>query len=152
RYDGSGRLIEAWDPRISPALKTTYGYDSGNRLTTITPPGEDAWTLNYRPVTGDADNGRLGSVSRPALSPAHGTATRKIYYGVPATGFGSAWDMSASALDNTGQTDDPFDATAVFRADDVPTTLPPGSYGGATVFYLDGNGRSVNVLRPYGKI
>ena len=45
-YDASGRLTAQWDPRISPALKTTYGYDE---------------------TSGDADYGRLTQIS-PAQS------------------------------------------------------------------------------------
>lgn len=39
-YDSSGRLTQVWDPRISPALKTTYTYGSDGRVATLTEPGE----------------------------------------------------------------------------------------------------------------
>ncbi|MGA5606426.1 RHS repeat domain-containing protein [Streptomyces griseoincarnatus] len=39
-YDKTGRLRETWDPRISPALKTAYTYDSAGRVTGLTPPGQ----------------------------------------------------------------------------------------------------------------
>ncbi len=39
-----GRLRAVWDPRISPALKTTYDYDSAGHVTSITPPGLNGWT------------------------------------------------------------------------------------------------------------
>ncbi|NBE82077.1 LamG-like jellyroll fold domain-containing protein [Micromonospora rubida] len=45
-YDDLGQLREVWDPRISPALKTTYEYASG-RIAKITPAGELPWNLDY---------------------------------------------------------------------------------------------------------
>ncbi len=45
-YNAEGRLIEEWDPRLS-ALKEKYAYESGGQLSTITPPGEEPWTLEY---------------------------------------------------------------------------------------------------------
>lgn len=47
-YDASGRLIAEWDPRISPALKNTYTYDE---------------------TSGDADFGRLTSISAAQSTP-----------------------------------------------------------------------------------
>lgn len=46
-YDSARQLRGQWDPRISPALKTTYDYGTGNRLTTVTPPGLAAWSIGY---------------------------------------------------------------------------------------------------------
>lgn len=151
-YDSSGRLTGAWDPRISPVVKTQYAYDSAGRLSTVTPPGEQAWTLAYQTLTGDPANaGRLRSVSRPTLPPATGTATTTIEYRVPLSGTGAAYNLSAAALDDTGQLDMPVEAAAVFRADDVPTS-PPASFAKATVHYVNGNGWTVNEARPGGKI
>ncbi|MFG1885609.1 LamG-like jellyroll fold domain-containing protein [Micromonospora sp. NPDC049102] len=45
-YDDQGQLREVWDPRISPALKTTYEY-GGGRITKSTPPGQLPWHLDY---------------------------------------------------------------------------------------------------------
>ncbi len=45
-YNAEGRLVEEWDPRLS-ALKEKYAYESGGQLSTITPPGEEPWTLEY---------------------------------------------------------------------------------------------------------
>ena len=65
-YDKQGRLRAEWDPRISPALKTTYGYDSEGRLTALTPPGQGSWALIYGSTSGDASTGRLLKATRSA--------------------------------------------------------------------------------------
>jgi RHS repeat-associated protein len=46
-YDNRGRLRAEWDPRISPTLTTTYGYDTEDNLTAATSPGEQPWLLQY---------------------------------------------------------------------------------------------------------
>jgi len=38
-YDSSGLLRAEWDPRLSPALKTQYTYNSDGEIATVTPPG-----------------------------------------------------------------------------------------------------------------
>ncbi|HUA73886.1 MAG TPA: RHS repeat-associated core domain-containing protein [Solirubrobacteraceae bacterium] len=67
-YDKRGRLRAAWDPRISPALKATYGYDSENEVTAVTPPGQQPWLINYGTALSDATSGRVVSVARPPAS------------------------------------------------------------------------------------
>jgi YD repeat-containing protein len=63
-YDNQGRLRAEWDPRISPALKTSYGYDSGGHLTALTLPGEQPWALTYGTTPSDGSSGRLLKVTR----------------------------------------------------------------------------------------
>jgi YD repeat-containing protein len=58
-YDSKGRLRAEWDPRISPALKTVYGYDSEGHVTAITLPGEETWAQTYGTIAGDSNTGRL---------------------------------------------------------------------------------------------
>ena len=65
-YDASGRLRQEWDPQASPALKTTYGYDSEGHVTAISPPGQEPWLLHYGTSLADSNTGRLLSVIRPA--------------------------------------------------------------------------------------
>jgi hypothetical protein len=48
RYDSQGRLRSQWDPRIAPALKTTYDYNADGLLSRVTPPGEQPWSLTCR--------------------------------------------------------------------------------------------------------
>ncbi|MHB8241956.1 MAG: RHS repeat-associated core domain-containing protein [Solirubrobacteraceae bacterium] len=65
-YDKQGRLRAEWDPRISPALKTTYGYDVEGHVTAVSGPGKQPWLLQYGTVAGDSNSGRLLSTSRPS--------------------------------------------------------------------------------------
>lgn len=68
-YDLQGRLRAEWDPRISPALKTSYGYDAAGRVTALTPPGQQTWAFHYGSAAGDeGEEGRLLSVARPSAS------------------------------------------------------------------------------------
>jgi DNA-binding beta-propeller fold protein YncE len=67
-YDTQGRLRAEWDPRISPALKTTYGYDGEGHVTAMTPAGRQPWLFNYGTIEGDSAAGRLLSVARPAAT------------------------------------------------------------------------------------
>ncbi len=58
-YDKIGRLRAEWDPRVSPALKTTYGYDAAGHLTALTSPGQESWAFTYGAIAGDLGTGRL---------------------------------------------------------------------------------------------
>ena len=148
-YDEGGYLRAAWDPRISPALTTTYGYDSSGHLTSVTPPGQAAWTIAYATTANDPTNeGRLSSVSRPALP---GTATTKVAYGVPLTGSGAPYQMGSSNVAAWGQSNAPAKATAIFPPNHVPPN-PPSDYSPADVHYLDNKGRQVNLAEPGGRI
>src|SRR4029077_10031978 len=69
-YDKQGRLRAEWDPRISPALKTTYGYDSEGHVTAMAQAGEEGWALPYGTISGDPNGGRLLKATRaPASAP-----------------------------------------------------------------------------------
>ncbi|MGY0460029.1 DNRLRE domain-containing protein [Kitasatospora sp. cg17-2] len=163
-YDDLGRLRKTWDPRISPALKTSYEYDSAGRVTGLTPPGQLPWSFGYGRAGGSAaaGDGMLLSVSRPTLAPGSadrtdGTATTTVVYGVPVTGPRAPYDLGTPATAAWGQTDNPTDATAVFPADQVPassdgTALAADAYTRATVTYLDASGRSVDTAQPGGAV
>ncbi|MFL5873123.1 MAG: DNRLRE domain-containing protein [Solirubrobacterales bacterium] len=149
KYDTSGRLISAWDPRISPNLKETYTYGSGGLLATLTPPGQEPWTMQYTTLSGDPALGRLASVKRASLVESK-TAQTTIAYGVPLTKTGGGpYDLGGAAVAAWGQTDLPTDATAVFPPDEVPGS-PPSSYARATVYYMDAEGQLSNVATPSG--
>jgi YD repeat-containing protein len=64
-YDKQGRLRAEWDPAISPALKTTYGYDTEGHVTAISAPRQQPWLLHYGTIPGDGSTGRLLSLTRP---------------------------------------------------------------------------------------
>jgi RHS repeat-associated protein len=147
-YDTQGWLKEAWDPRISPVLKETYGYVAGGQLQTITPAGQQPWTLEYGVADEEEANGRLIAVKRPTLS-SPATAQSTIVYGVPVSGSGAPYDMSRSAVTKWDQKDMPVDATAIFPPTQVPSS-PPSSYSNATVYYMDAEGMAVNIATAPG--
>jgi YD repeat-containing protein len=164
-YDTSGRLRESWDPRISPALKTAYTYDSVGRVVTMTPPGELPWTFTYGTAgnAATAGPGMLLSASRPTLVAGSktqtdgGTATTSMVYDVPLTGTNAPYRVGPADIAAWDQTDVPTDATAVFPADAVPAShdgaaLTAGSYTRASVSYADASGREVNNATPGGHL
>ncbi|MET9035290.1 DNRLRE domain-containing protein [Streptomyces mirabilis] len=160
-YDDSARLREQWDPRISPALKTVYGYDATGRVTTLTRPGELPWTLEYGKAGSSAvaGDGMLLSASRPTLKA--GTkdeldgakAITSVVYDVPLSGTTAPNQLAPGDAAAWGQTDAPTDATAVFPPDQVPLShtgsgLAATDYDKATVTYTNASGRQVNTGLP----
>jgi RHS repeat-associated protein len=147
-YNSEGRLIEEWDPRISPALKETYSYEASGRLATLTPAGQQPWTMEYGWVEGEAaDARRLTAVKRASLIESNPTAQTTIAYGVPLSG--TPYSMGPEAVAAWGQEDLPADATAIFPPNEVPAS-PPSSYTRATVYYMDAEGQISNVATPSG--
>ncbi len=73
-YDKTGRLRAEWDPRISPALKTEYGYDTEGHVTALTPAGHESWVFTYAPIAEDTGTGRL-------LKAAQAPATAALWNG-----------------------------------------------------------------------
>jgi YD repeat-containing protein len=67
-YDKQGRLRAEWNPEITPALRTTYGYDGEGHITAVVPPGQQPWLLHYGTSASDLSKGRLLSVIRPSAS------------------------------------------------------------------------------------
>lgn len=163
-YDTSGRLRQVWDPRISPALKIAYTYDSDGRVATLTEPGELPWTFSYGKAgsTLTAGAGMLLNVSRPALAEGSaqqtsGTAVSTVVYDVPLSGSKAPRQMDTSTVSAWAQDDTPTDATAVFPADAVPSSntgndLSPTSYARATISYINANGEEVNTATPGGAL
>lgn len=82
-YDGKGRLRAEWDPRISPALKTEYGYDTEGHITSLTPPGQETWAFTYGTIVGDANTGRLLKVLQAPASTALWTGVATKYTEAP---------------------------------------------------------------------
>ncbi|MFF0506301.1 DNRLRE domain-containing protein [Streptomyces fimicarius] len=163
-YDDKGQLRETWDPRISPALKTAYRYDTAGRVTSYTPPGELPWTLTYGKA-GHADTageGMLLTASRPALEAGsaketNGTATSRVVYDVSMAGGNAPYDLTRKTTDSWGQWEPPTDASAVFPADADPADSDGGdlkadAYRRATVTYMDASGRETNTAQPGGHI
>ncbi len=68
-YDSQGRLRAEWDPRISPLLKTLYGYDPEGHLSAYTAPGRESWGLTYGTLAGHLGTGwLLKAAQAPASS------------------------------------------------------------------------------------
>ncbi|TKJ19010.1 DNRLRE domain-containing protein [Blastococcus sp. CCUG 61487] len=172
-YDTQGRLREVWDPRITPALKTSYEYDADGRVITLAPPGELPWTFVYgtggaNSTVGagdliDRSSGRLRTVSRASLVP--GTVaqvgpdtTSSVVYNVPITrSAGGPYDLDPDTIATWAQRYGPTDATAIFGPENPPglttatATAPgPDGYKSAVVHYLDASGREVNSATPSG--
>jgi len=147
-YDTQGRLTAAWNPRITPNLKETYAYNATGQIATLTPPGQETWTMAYGTIPGGTAIGRLVSVKRPTLVEGK-TAQTTIAYEVPVSGPGAPYGMGGEAVAAWGQKDLPTDATAIFPPDEVPAS-PPSSYSRATVYYMDAEGQMSNVATPSG--
>ncbi|MEZ0070581.1 RHS repeat-associated protein [Streptacidiphilus sp. MAP12-20] len=158
-YDAQSRLVTEWDPRISPALVTTYTYDETStdadyqRLTQISPAqsaGSNAlapWVLAYNDTATSADYGKLASVTRTHnAANGGGTAKTVVAYSVPLTvAAGGPADMDATTIKNGwGQNDAPASAVAIFPPDHAPTSNPPTDWTYAQILYYDANGRHVN--------
>ncbi|MEV7279250.1 DNRLRE domain-containing protein [Streptomyces sp. NPDC093111] len=164
RYDDKGRLREAWNPLVTPALKTAYTYDAAGRVTGQTPAGELPWTFTYGKA-GHADTageGMLLKASRPKLKPGSAdqtddTASTSIVYDVPLAGVKAPHQMGLHDIALWGQQYAPTDATAVLPADAVPSShsggdLDNAAFTRATLHYLDVSGREVNTAKPGGHI
>ncbi len=82
-YDKLGRLRAEWDPRISPNLKTSYGYDGEGHLTALTPPGQESWTFTYGPIAGDSGTGRLLKAAQAPASEALWSGASVVNVGAP---------------------------------------------------------------------
>ncbi len=138
-YDGPGRLRQAWNPQISPSLKTEYAYDGSGRVTKLTPPGELPWTFTYGKAgsSSAAGEGMLLKASRPALAQGSadtvsGEAVTSVVYDVPLTGTSAPNAMGTTDVRAWGQSSAPTDATAVFPADAVPASNAGGALGPPT--------------------
>ncbi|MBN0048906.1 DNRLRE domain-containing protein [Streptomyces actuosus] len=162
RYDLTGRLVEAWDPRKgstgdTTVFRTAYTYDGAGRLTSIDTTGELPWYFDYGPAGADQDPGRLLKVRRPALQPGskdvvEGETASQVVYEVPLTrATGGPYDMAGADVATWGQADAPTDATAIFDVESDPGTHTatagvPGAdgYRQAGLHYLNASAQEVN--------
>lgn len=163
-YGSSGRLRQVWDPRISPALKTTYTYDADGRVQTLTDPGELPWTFTYGKAGSalTAGAGMLLKASRPALAEGSktttsGTAATTVVYDVPLSGDKAPYQMDKDRVATWAQDEAPTDATAVFPADTTPSSstgsdLSAAAYERATVTYVNANGDETNTASAGGAL
>jgi RHS repeat-associated protein len=107
-YDKQGRLRAVWDPRVSPALKTVYGYDAEGHVTALSFPGQEPWAFDYGTIASDSTPGRLLSVTRASASHSVAEASAPVNSSEPTTSTTSpvvGTELSVS----TGQwTNNPF--------------------------------------------
>jgi RHS repeat-associated protein len=82
-YDVQGKLRGEWNPTISPALETTYGYNAAGQVTAMTQPGKQPWLFDYGTASGDPRS-RLVSVTRPSASTAAGDGEAPVKTTAPA--------------------------------------------------------------------
>ncbi|MFE7979364.1 DNRLRE domain-containing protein [Streptomyces shenzhenensis] len=163
-YDGAGRLRQAWNPQISPSLKTEYGYDGAGRVSALSQAGELPWTFTYGKAgsAATAGDGMLLKAARPGLKQGtadveEGSAATSVVYDVPLTGTAAPYKMGPTDVKGWGQLDAPTDATAVLPADAVPAShsgasLTAADYKRAEVHYLGVSGREVDTASPGGHI
>ncbi|MFE4826788.1 DNRLRE domain-containing protein [Streptomyces sp. NPDC056672] len=163
-YDTAGRLRQAWNPQISPALKTEYTYDTAGRVAGLAHAGELPWTFTYGRAgnSATAGDGMLLKMSRSGLQQGSkdiesGTASTSVVYDVPLTGTAAPYTMGAADVKTWGQLDAATDATAVFPPDVVPAShggsaLTASAYTRATITYMGVSGREVNTATPGGHI
>ncbi|MGE5700872.1 MAG: SMP-30/gluconolactonase/LRE family protein [Arthrospira platensis] len=83
-----------------------------------------------------------------SYSPGQGST---VEYGVPLSGTGKAYEMSAAEVKKWAQEDVPYEATAIFPPDE-PQGWPASDYRRATVYYVDNKGHTVNIATPGGGI
>jgi DNA-binding beta-propeller fold protein YncE len=83
-YDAQGRLRAEWDPRISPALKRLYGYDTEGHVTAVSGPGSQPWLFHYGTIPEDVSTGSLLSAIRPSASTAIGSGEVPVNTARPA--------------------------------------------------------------------
>lgn len=144
---GAVRLLQVTDPRSN--LSSQYGYNTANHLTSITPPGQVPFQLNY--VTVDQRE-KLDTVKRdrPAGDPTGGTATlAQFVYNAPLSGTGLP-DLTASSVGRWNQKATPTNGYAVFGPDH-PLSGAPGSgdWQYADLQYTDASGYTINTAK-YG--
>jgi len=148
-YNPLGKLTSEYDPRLGSLLSESYTYDSGSYLSTLTPPGQKPWTFVYAAAGSESRGGKLTAVKRSTLLESPATAQTTIAYGVPISGSGAPYEMSAATVGQWGQKVVPTDATAVFPPSEVPSS-PPAAYTRASVNYMDAEGKIVNSATPSG--
>jgi len=149
-YDGGGRLIKQWDPRISPALETTYTVLNDSRVASVAPPGEAPFYINYLKLPEDPGYGRLDNVQRTPTGGTTATWTARFY--VPTHGSGAPFDFSATEVAKWGQDHPPFIGAAMFPPDQPPNGSPATNYDRASMTYMDPLGRAINTREPGNRI
>jgi RHS repeat-associated protein len=74
-----------------------------------------------------------------------------IEYDVPVSGSTAPAPMGKTEVETWGQKDLPTEATAIFPPS-KPMGWPARNYSEATIYYLDGNAHTVNIMKPNGGV
>ncbi len=111
-YDGKGRLRSEWDPRISPALETTYGYDPEGHVVAVKAPGQQPWLLRYGTWPGDPETGRLLSATRPPASASLAAEPAPVSIAAPSLSSTEATIGTTISVSSTGSWEHPTQAWA----------------------------------------
>ena len=102
-YDTQGRLRAEWDPQVTPAVETTYGYDAEGHVTAVASAGRQPWLLGYGTSEGDATTGATALGDRaPQLRSGDGLVPRE-YRGADAIWQQTGWLDQKSASRRTGR-------------------------------------------------
>ncbi|HEY4915431.1 MAG TPA: RHS repeat-associated core domain-containing protein, partial [Solirubrobacteraceae bacterium] len=155
-WDLQGRLRAEWNPQISAALKTIYGYESESHITAVTPPGQETWALTYGTIAGEPSTGRLvKALQAPAATAlwageSLANSEKPVLSGSPDVGVRMAvsqgkWTGSPVAYSYTWETCSPAGGpcTAILGADNpnyTPTTSQVGDLLVAQVMATNGGG------------
>ncbi|WP_344149701.1 DNRLRE domain-containing protein [Kribbella yunnanensis] len=141
-YDSDARLIKVTDPRSN--LSTGYTYTSAGDISTIKPPGQVPFQLNYVAID---QLQKLDSVTRarPDGDPTGGSATLgKYVYDVPLAGDGLP-DLTSTSVGRWNQKSAPTHGFAVFGPDHPVSGAPTAAdWPYADLQYTDAAGYTVN--------
>ncbi len=83
QYDKEGKLRAEWNPQVSPALETTYGYDAEGHVTSVSPAGQQPSLFAYGMIAGDPRTGRVLSMTRPGAATAIVKSAAPVNTSVP---------------------------------------------------------------------
>jgi DNA-binding beta-propeller fold protein YncE len=173
---GQGEFLRPYAIDVEPVSGDLYVTDNGhNRVQAFSPTGQFimlfgsseqlsgptglAFDATGRAFVGDNGNGRVErwdpqySLNNP-LPGAPASESKSITtfeYRVPLSVLGRQ-ALTAAEIAKWGQTDAPADGEAIAV---LPPDRPqgwPGGYVGATIYYMDEHGRTVNISAPSGAI
>jgi streptogramin lyase len=143
---GTGKGCCGIESVTTSGSMTKYSLPAGGEALEVAPGPEKAATMWFT----EHGTNKIGKIftetppEAPATSPQPGTT---INYNTPLSGSGAPAQMSAAEVAKWGQSDGPVEATSITPPDE-PQSWPASSYKRATTYYLDAQGRQVNVASP----
>jgi streptogramin lyase len=136
---------------VTPAgVVTEYALGGSEPIGVTSGPEGNIWFTEY-------GSSKIGKIDPFVISEGEVRASEPgttLEYGVPLSGAGLP-NMTGAEVSKWGQSDVPVEATAII-APDEPQGWPASGYKRASVYYLDSQGRQVNVASPssssYGSV